>query len=122
MPARKVLIVDDDPLARRILHSALTTEGYEATVAADAMTALSEAQRIRPDIILLDLGLPAGGGMSFLARMRRFPNLAVVPVIVISGHDRTLAEKPALEAGAAAFLQKPARPEQVIAEMNRILG
>ena len=122
MTARKILIVDDDPVARRVLHQALTTRGYQPLLASDAMAALTETQKNRPDLILLDLGLPAGGGFTFLKRVHTFPHLTLIPVVVISGQDRSTAEGPALEAGAREFLQKPASPEVVLAAIERVLG
>lgn len=122
MPGQKILIVDDDPIARRVLHAALVKHGYQPLVAADAMAALTETQRSRPDLILLDLGLPAGGGFTFLKRLHTFPFLTVIPVVVISGQERATAEPAALEAGAKAFIPKPARPEDVLAVIERTLG
>ena len=60
--------------------------------------------------------------MTFLQRIKKFPRLAVVPIVVISGHDRASAEQPALDAGARAFLQKPVRNEDVLAAIEAILG
>ena len=122
MSSRKILIVDDDPVARRVLHAALVSRGYQPFLAGDAMAALTEAQKSAPNLILLDLGMPAGGGLTFLKRMQASPRLAVIPVIVISGQERATAEPGALEAGAVAYLQKPARPEDVIAAIEGILG
>lgn len=118
----KVLIIEDDPVSRRVLHAALAGKKYETVIAGDAMAALTEAQRTKPDLILLDLGLPAGGGMAFLQRLASIPRLAVIPVVVISGQDPATAEEPALAAGARAFLPKPVRPEDVVAKVEEIVG
>jgi DNA-binding response OmpR family regulator len=118
----KILIIDDDPVARRVLHAALIAKNYQTIIASDAMAAISEAQRSRPDLILLDLGLPAGGGMLVLQRLASFPRLAVIPVVVISGQDPAAAAQPALDAGARAFLPKPVRPEDVVAKVEELLG
>jgi CheY-like chemotaxis protein len=119
---RKILIVDDDPIARRVLYQALASKGYQPLMAGDAMAALTEAQKHRPDLILLDLGLPAGGGFTFLKRLHTFPHLALIPVVVISGQEKATAEPAALEAGAREFIQKPARPEDVLAVLERNLS
>jgi DNA-binding response OmpR family regulator len=112
--AKKVLIIEDDRVAAQILFRTLSGAGYETAIAADAMAAVSEARKHQPAVILLDLGLPAGGGFIVLQRLKSFPALANIPVIVISGLDRAANEAKALQAGAAAYLQKPASPEQVI--------
>jgi DNA-binding response OmpR family regulator len=120
--AKRILIVEDDPVARHILQTALAAAKYEANVVADAMQALPVAQKNRPDLIILDLGLPAGGGMTFLKRLKVFPALATIPILVVSGQDRAKSEGPARELGAVAYLQKPVGHDDVVAEVKRILG
>lgn len=111
----KALIIEDDPVA-------LTAKNHRTAVAGDALAALTEAQPKTPDLILLDLGLPAGRGMQFLKRLAAIPRLAVIPVVIISGRDPATGEQPALAAGARAFLPKPARPEAVVAKVEEIVG
>ena len=120
--ALKILIVDDDPVWRQILHRTLKAENYEPIVAADAMTALTATQRSRPDLIILDLGLPAGGGQIFMQRLKSFPALQTIPVIVISGQDPAQGRAASMAAGAQAFIAKPASREQVLAAINNLLG
>ncbi len=120
--AAKILIVDDDPVWRAMAHRLLKNENYEPLVAPDAMTALSETQRHRPDLILLDLGLPAGGGQLFLTRLRSFPALMVIPVIVISGQEPVQAQTAANSGGAVAYLQKPVLKEDLLSAIRKVLG
>lgn len=122
MPANKILIIEDDPVGRHILHTALKAAKFETAMAGDAMLALTQARQEKPDLIVLDLGLPAGGGFIFLHRLRMFPALAVIPVLVVSGLDRAVNEQAALDAGAAAYLEKPATPDVIIAKIREILG
>lgn len=119
---QKILIVDDDPTARHIAHTVLKANGYETVIASDAMGALAETQRHRPDLVILDLGLPAGGGFAYLKRKGSLPQIALIPVLVISGQDRAASESRALEAGASAYMQKPADGESVLAKVREILG
>lgn len=118
---KKILIVDDDPVARHTLHTLLKSHQYETAVAGDAMAALTQARNHKPDLIILDLGLPAGGGFTFLQRVRAFPALSLIPIVVISGHDRATNEPRALEAGAAYYIEKPAKNEDVVAIVKRLL-
>jgi len=120
--AQKILIVDDDPVARHIAHTVLKANGYATTVASDAMGALAETQRQRPDLVILDLGLPAGGGFNVLQRKRSLPPISLIPVLVISGQDRAASEARAIEAGASAYLQKPADGDAVLAKVRELIG
>ena len=120
--AAKILIIDDDPVWRQILHRTLKAENYEPIVAADAMTALSATQKHRPDLILLDLGLPAGGGQTFMQRLKQFPALQTIPVIVISGQDPVQGRAAAMAANAQAFIAKPASKEDVLSAIRNFLG
>jgi two-component system KDP operon response regulator KdpE len=119
---RKILIIDDDPVTRRVLHSALSAANFLTVMAADALGALMRARAEQPDLILLDLGLPGGGGLLVLDRLRQFPQLAVIPVIVISGLDRAANEPRALAAGAVAYVTKPILHERVVDHVKSILA
>jgi two-component system KDP operon response regulator KdpE len=110
--SKRILIVEDDAAMRQVLHLRLRAANYEATPVADAISALSEARKQPPDLILLDLGLPGGGGLNLMQRLHTMPRLAVIPIIVLSAREKTAMEKPVLDAGASAFFQKPADPER----------
>ena len=109
MPQKKVLIVDDDPEMRLALSLRLRANHYAVTSAVDGVSAIAEARRVPPDAILLDLGLPAGDGFIVLERLKEISSLAAVPVIVLSGRNRSVNQGRALEAGAHIFLQKPVK-------------
>jgi DNA-binding response OmpR family regulator len=117
--AAKILIVEDDPVWRQILHRLMKSENHEAFIASDALTALTMAQKERPDLILLDLGLPAGGGQTFLQRLRTFPKLMLIPVIIISGQE--LEQARATATGAAAYLKKPVSHEELLTVVRTVL-
>ncbi len=121
MARKKILIIEDDPVGRQILHKAAITAGYDVLLASDALSALTETQRGKPDLIVLDLGLPAGGGFAFLQRVKSFPRLAIIPILVVSGQDRAANEQRALDAGVLKYMEKPASPEDVLAEIGRLL-
>ena len=118
---KKILIVDDDPTARQVLNAQLKRD-YQIVMTGDAMAAFTEARKQQPDLIILDLGLPAGGGFSVLQRLNTIPALATIPVLVISGLDRTANESKALGAGAAAYIQKPAQDAELLATVKDLLG
>ncbi len=114
MPKQKILVVDDDPDLVRALRLRLRANNYDITTASDGYSAMAAAQKERPDLILLDLGLPAGDGFVVLDRLQNSDVLSGVPVIVLSARDPQGNEERALKAGAAAFFQKPADNEELL--------
>jgi DNA-binding response OmpR family regulator len=99
----------------------LKANHYETYLAADAMMAISEARRVQPDLVILDLGLPAGGGLSVLDRLRANTYLAATPVIVVSAKDPAVNREESLKHGAKAFLQKPVKSEVLLAAIQNLL-
>lgn len=102
-----VLVVDDDPAVRRTLLLLFKAQGYEVVAAEDAISAVSAARKRRPDVVVLDVGLPGGEGFVVMERLRAVPDLAATPVVVISGREPQTMRRRAEQAGAAAFLAKP---------------
>src|SRR5881398_3312532 len=84
---QKILVIEDDPVARADLQARLKAQGYTVALAADAASAVTVVNRERPDLILLDLGLPAGDGFLVLERLRKIEAFATVPVLVITGRS-----------------------------------
>jgi DNA-binding response OmpR family regulator len=104
---KKILIVEDDPDVRQGYHIRLAANGYDTVFAPDGLASISQAQIQRPNLIILDLGLPGGDGFAVLEKLKAIPHLAVIPVIVVSARDPFENRDRALRAGAKAFLQKP---------------
>ena len=104
----KILIVDDDPDLRQALRLRLRANDYDTINAADGYSAIAQAYKEHPDLIILDLGLPAGNGFVVLDRLQKDDKLSTIPVIVLTARDAQSTEKLALYSGAAAFFQKPA--------------
>jgi DNA-binding response OmpR family regulator len=119
--ALKILVVEDDQDIRQLLHVQLTHAGYETAFATDAAAALGVARRERPNLIVLDLGLPAGGGFVVMERLKSLPELEMVPVVVITARSAVEGEK-AVELGAKSFILKPFKGEELIGEIRRVLG
>ncbi|HTR23648.1 MAG TPA: response regulator [Terriglobales bacterium] len=111
---RKIMVVDDDPLLREALNIRLRAQTYEVVNAGDGYSALALAQKEQPDLILLDLGLPACDGMTVLKYLRQFRGLESIPVVVLSARDPQTNETPSLDAGAVAFFQKPADNDELM--------
>jgi len=119
--ASKILVVEDDQDIRQLLHLQLTAAGYETAFASDAASALGVARRERPNLIVLDLGLPAGDGFVVMERLRSIPEFEMLPVVVITARDPSEGEK-AVQEGARSFISKPFRGDEVVSEVRRVLG
>ena len=118
----KILLVEDD---QDLLHSMsvrLKANHYEIACAPDAIACMSEARRFEPDLIILDLGLPAGDGFMLMERFKRIPSLAGVPVIVVTGQDPRDCRHRMMEAGARAVMQKPVDNALLLATIRKTLG
>lgn len=115
-----VLVVEDHADTLASMRTALRGAGCCVSTAGDGVTAVSVARRTMPDVVLLDLGLPCGGGERVVERLRALPELATVPIVVISGVDPTEAR---LRTGDAAtsYLHKPARPWEVTESVLSVL-
>ncbi len=117
----KIMVVDDDPDLRQALSLRLRANNYETVNVCDGYSAIALAQKERPHLIILDLGLPAGDGFAVLKTLQEYPALADIPVIVLTARDPENNEKRTLESGAAAFFQKPADNEELLAVIRASL-
>jgi len=122
MSNKKILIVEDDPDVRQGMYIRLKANHYDIYFAADAITSLAQARKHEPDLIILDLGLPAGDGFVVMERLKTVPSLAVIPVIIVSGRDGHTNQVRATKAGAKAFLQKPVDNAELLAVIKQALG
>jgi DNA-binding response OmpR family regulator len=118
----KILIIEDDPDISGLLGLRLKRDDYDTAFASDAVTAMTVARKERPDLILLDIGLPGGGGMLVMERLKAIAPLAHVPIIVVSARDAASTEEQVLRAGARAFLPKPIEMERLLATVRGALG
>ena len=118
----KILIVDDDQDIRRLLAIRLKSIGHDAVFAGDAISAVNQARKEEPDLILLDVMLPAGDGYLVMERLKAMPAMEGIPVIVISALDPTLQEDKLAASSADAYLQKPFDHEELLAAIDRALA
>jgi len=118
---QKVLVIEDDPVARTDLQARLKAQGYTVALAADAASALTVVNRERPDAILLDLGLPAGDGYLVLERLRKIKTLAAIPVLIITGRSDAETRKRVDAMGLAPVLVKPVDTEALLAAIRSAL-
>jgi CheY-like chemotaxis protein len=122
MVMKKILIVDDDPIIVRILHPHLRAAGYQVSAAADAIQGIQMAITERPDLILLDLQMPAGGGAGVFEALQKNFRTSLIPVIFVTANRDGEVREACLASGAADFVNKPVNPADLIARIRRALG
>jgi CheY-like chemotaxis protein len=112
-----VLVVEDDPRALDLLRLYLTGAGFQVAVAHDGVEGLALARRLHPDAIALDIILPRLDGWEFLARAKADPDLADIPVLIVSMLDE---RGKGFALGAADYLVKPVSRDRVLAALRRL--
>ncbi|GAP14619.1 response regulators consisting of a CheY-like receiver domain and a winged-helix DNA-binding domain [Longilinea arvoryzae] len=115
---KHILIVDDDALMRRSLAFNLEHAGFRSSTAANAEDALAVARQSRPDLVLLDIGLP---GMDGLDALKQFKASFRVPVIFVTARHRNLDEVVGLELGADDYITKPFDVDVLVAHIKAVL-
>ncbi len=116
--AHKILVVDDEPAIRTLLKSTLARAGYQAIEAASAKEALASAAIDKPDLVLLDLGLPDRDGLELIGALR---GEAGVPLIVVSARENSEQKVAALDLGADDYVTKPFDTEELLARVRASL-
>jgi len=114
---RIALIVDDEPPIRRLLRLTLEPQGYRVFEADNGQLGLQEAAARRPDVIVLDLGLPDMDGIAALKRLREWSQ---APVLVLTVRDREADKVAALDAGADDYLTKPFGAAELLARLRAV--
>ena len=117
----KIMVVDDDPDLRQALSIRLRANHFDVVKVCDGYSAIALAQKEHPNLIILDLGLPAGDGFVVLKNLREYPALADTPVIVLTARDPQAFKKKTLDSGAVAFFQKPVENEVLLMAIRSIL-
>ncbi len=117
-PRLRVLVVDDEQAIRRFLRTALSAHGYDVTEAATGERALAEVAASRPDVIVLDLGLPDMDGVELTRQLREWTQL---PIIVLSVREQERDKVAALDAGADDYLTKPFGVGELLARLRAAL-
>jgi CheY-like chemotaxis protein len=121
MPLQKILICDDEPSLRELMRVSLGAE-YSYVEAADAGEAIELVERVRPDLVLLDVMMPGGGGLGVIGRLRSDPELSGTTVVVVSAFTADSDRQAAYDAGADGFLGKPFDPEELVSLVEELLA
>ncbi|GGM59619.1 response regulator [Dactylosporangium sucinum] len=113
----KILVVDDEPQILRALRINLVARQYEVVLAADGTEALRQAQQARPDLVVLDLGLPDIEGVEVIRKLRSW---SPVPILVLSGRADSRDKVEALDAGADDYVTKPFSIDELLARVRAV--
>ena len=114
MDRQTILIVEDDPRILKALTIRLKSAGYHVVVAADGTSGVAAVVRHEPDLVLLDVSMPAGGGFFVAKNLARRPMMAGTPVIFITASRSPEIRRQAEQLGAAAFVEKPFKSEEIL--------
>lgn len=115
--AKKILIVDDDPIIVKYIQNVLEDNGYETCTAGNSEEACVQLENEEPDMITLDLEMPGEWGPRFYRKMAKDPKYRDIPVLVVSG----MAGKHAVKK-AVAYLAKPFDPDKLLAIVKKTIG
>lgn len=114
-PPPRILVVDDEITTQKLLRSVLSTEGFTLQIADNGASALTATAMFKPDLVLLDLGLPDMDGIEVIRRMREW---STVPIIVLSARTHEDDKVLALDAGADDYLNKPFGMAELLARIR----
>ncbi len=121
MTRKKILIVEDERDLANSLSIRLRANQYDTVVVYDGDSAVDVANREKPDLILLDLGLPGADGYSVMTNMKAFPDLADTPVIIVTAREKMRDKLRAMDSGALYFFEKPFDNEDLLAVISSAL-
>src|SRR5262249_10421675 len=117
-----VLLVDDDEDSYNLYSDVLAMSGFSVIGANDGTEAIDLARRLRPDLIVMDLGLPILDGCEATRRLREDPRTRPIPILALTGFVQPQTVELARQAGCDAFLGKPCPLERLLAESRRLTG
>jgi DNA-binding response OmpR family regulator len=119
---KKILIVEDDQRIATALVIRLKANGYDPSVAPDVLTGSSLARTIKPDLILLDVCLPAGNGFQLAKDFQRMPQTSATPIFIMTASKNPELQQQALESGAIALFEKPFDIKKLLESIDRELN
>lgn len=120
--AKKILVVDDEPNILKVLNSRLKASGYEVVVASDGMQATMKAHKEKPDLIIMDIKMPGGDGLSVYKNLQLSDDTGMIPLIFITAYPNEEYRKQAMEMGADDFITKPFDEKKLMEKIKKALG
>jgi CheY-like chemotaxis protein len=120
-PTTTVLLCDDESVLRTLVRATLESDDYSIVEASDGEESLELARKFRPHIVVLDMMMPGRSGIDVLREIRSDPQLADIPVVMLTARARPADRDAALEAGADRYLAKPFSPLELISVVESLL-
>lgn len=117
----RILVVDDDPALRELLHAYLTDTGFAVELAGDGVQMRRAMEHTRPDAIVMDLMMPGEDGLSLTRQLRASGATAAIPVLMLSARGEEIDRVVGLEMGADDYLAKPFSPRELLARLRALL-
>ncbi len=118
----RIVVIEDDPIMRKMLHKTLTPEGYECIMAPNAGLGIKFCQDNKPDLILLDVHLPDDNGIEVCKKLKADPGLRHIPILIMTGEASAVDKRiEGLEAGADDYILKPLSPKELISRLRGII-
>lgn len=118
----KVLVIEDEPASLKLAHLVLAAEGYQVVDAQAAEEALDVIKKNRPQVILLDLGLPGMNGLELASRLKLDPTTRSIPIVAVTAYPDRWSQREAVEAGCDAYIVKPIDTRRLPAKVSEVAG
>ncbi len=117
-----ILVVDDSASVQKLVELTLRRRGYSVISASSGVSAFASLAETPPDLILLDVMLVVLGGFQVCRAIRRHPDFAGIPIIILSGREGEADRRAGIDAGVDAYLTKPFKPDQLVAAVESVLA
>jgi len=117
----RILVIDDDPLIRKVTSAILSRLGYEVVTAPDGLQGLTAVKAEQPDVVITDVMMPGMDGYEVTRRLRRDPDSAHIPILVLTAQSELEEKLRAFEAGADDHMSKPFEPAELAARLSKLL-
>jgi CheY-like chemotaxis protein len=118
---KKILIAEDNPVNRELMRELLEMQGYEVFEAVNGQEALQMIEQVRPDLLVLDLGMPVLDGFGAIRKIRADPASANLPVLAATAFAMRGDREKTLEAGFDGYVSKPINPTALRVEIDRLM-
>jgi two-component system, chemotaxis family, chemotaxis protein CheY len=120
--SKKILIVDDSAVFRKVVSINLKHGGYEVVEASDGLDALKKVESEKPNLVICDVNMPNMDGLTFVTKVREDEKNRFLPIIMLTTESQEEKKKKGMEAGARAWLVKPFAPEQLLSAIAKLIA